>query len=253
MQNRDYGPLIQKLSEEYERHSPRCAGLNARAHKVMVDGGSHGMRLIQPFPPRAASAKGAWVTDVDGHRILDFWQGHLGNILGHNPPVVTAELAQAFAGHFGLQTGFTDYLQIETAELLCRLTNSDRVRFTTSGTLATMYAIVGSEVDLARVRADQRRIILALDADAAGEKATLRGLEVAREAMDHSEELVFDARGLMRHEARLQDLKSGKQALPLGRQDENDGRAVAREGGEVQRTIVVTALQQRSHVAAPCV
>ncbi len=49
-----------------------------------------------------------------------------------------------------------------------------------------------------------RRIVLALDADAAGEKATLRGLEVAREAMDHSEELVFDARGLMRHEARLQ-------------------------------------------------
>ena len=49
-----------------------------------------------------------------------------------------------------------------------------------------------------------RRIVLALDADAAGEKATLRGLEVARQAMDHSEELVFDARGLLRHEARLQ-------------------------------------------------
>ncbi len=49
-----------------------------------------------------------------------------------------------------------------------------------------------------------RRIVLALDADAAGEKATLRGLELAREAMDHADELVFDARGLLRHEARLQ-------------------------------------------------
>jgi DNA primase len=49
-----------------------------------------------------------------------------------------------------------------------------------------------------------RRIVMALDADAAGEKATLRGLEVARQAMDHSDELVFDARGLLRHEARLQ-------------------------------------------------
>jgi DNA primase len=49
-----------------------------------------------------------------------------------------------------------------------------------------------------------RKIVLALDADAAGEKATLRGLDVARQAMDHSDELAFDARGLLRHEARLQ-------------------------------------------------
>ena len=49
-----------------------------------------------------------------------------------------------------------------------------------------------------------RRFVLALDADAAGEKATLRGLELARQALDHGDELAFDARGLLRHEARLQ-------------------------------------------------
>lgn len=49
-----------------------------------------------------------------------------------------------------------------------------------------------------------RRFVLALDADAAGEKATLRGLEIARQALDRSDEIAFDARGLLRHEARLQ-------------------------------------------------
>ncbi len=49
-----------------------------------------------------------------------------------------------------------------------------------------------------------RRIVLALDPDAAGNQATLRGLQVARQAMDHTSELVFDARGLMGYEARLQ-------------------------------------------------
>ncbi len=49
-----------------------------------------------------------------------------------------------------------------------------------------------------------RRIVLALDADAAGEKATLRGLEIARQALDHSEEVSFDAGGLQRSESRLQ-------------------------------------------------
>ena len=49
-----------------------------------------------------------------------------------------------------------------------------------------------------------RRIILALDPDAAGDKATLRGLQIARQAMDHEQDPVFDARGLLGYEARLQ-------------------------------------------------
>jgi DNA primase len=49
-----------------------------------------------------------------------------------------------------------------------------------------------------------RRIVLALDPDAAGQKATLRGLELARQAMDHTTDLTFDPRGLLRHEARLE-------------------------------------------------
>jgi DNA primase len=61
-----------------------------------------------------------------------------------------------------------------------------------------------------------RRLILALDPDSAGEKATLRGLDLARETMDHSSEVVFDARGLLRSEARLQaDVLVA--ALPEGR------------------------------------
>jgi DNA primase len=60
-----------------------------------------------------------------------------------------------------------------------------------------------------------RRIVLALDPDAAGQKATMRGLELARQAMDHSNEMVFDARGLLRNEARLQaDLRVS--TLPEG-------------------------------------
>ena len=48
-----------------------------------------------------------------------------------------------------------------------------------------------------------RKIILALDPDSAGEKATMKGLEVARETMDHSPDFVFDPKGLIRTEARL--------------------------------------------------
>ncbi len=47
-------------------------------------------------------------------------------------------------------------------------------------------------------------IVLALDPDAAGQKAILRGLEAARKSLDREGELGFDARGYLRHEARLQ-------------------------------------------------
>src|SRR5574341_1958541 len=49
-----------------------------------------------------------------------------------------------------------------------------------------------------------RKIILALDPDTAGQKALLRGLDAARQAMDREGEFRFDARGLLRNEARLQ-------------------------------------------------
>jgi DNA primase len=48
-----------------------------------------------------------------------------------------------------------------------------------------------------------RRIILALDPDAAGQKATLRGLQTARQTLDREGDVAFDARGLMQVEGRL--------------------------------------------------
>lgn len=140
MKKRDYTHWIAELTEAYTRHAPTSAALHQRAQQVLIDGGSHSLRLMQPFPPRIVAARGAWLTDEDGHRILDFWQGHFANLLGHNPAPVTTALAHSFMGGFGLQTGMTDRLQIEVAELICRQTGFERVRFTTSGTLATMYA-----------------------------------------------------------------------------------------------------------------
>jgi|NGEPerStandDraft_6_1074524.scaffolds.fasta_scaffold16140_2 DNA primase len=61
-----------------------------------------------------------------------------------------------------------------------------------------------TEEQLRLLKRFTRRIVLALDPDAAGQKAVLSGLEAARQSLDHADELRFDARGLLRHEARLQ-------------------------------------------------
>jgi len=47
------------------------------------------------------------------------------------------------------------------------------------------------------------KFIIAMDSDAAGQKATLRGLQIARETLDRTPDVAFDARGLLHQEGRL--------------------------------------------------
>jgi DNA primase len=61
-----------------------------------------------------------------------------------------------------------------------------------------------TEEQLRLLKKFTRRIVLALDPDTAGQKAVLHGLDAVRSAMDREGEFGFDARGLLRNEARLQ-------------------------------------------------
>ncbi|MEW5985674.1 MAG: DNA primase [Chloroflexota bacterium] len=61
-----------------------------------------------------------------------------------------------------------------------------------------------TESQLRLLKRFTKAFVLALDADAAGAKATLRSLEVARETLDREADTGFDARGLVRHESRLE-------------------------------------------------
>lgn len=77
-----------------------------------------------------------------------------------------------------------------------------------------------TEQQLQLLKRYTKRFVLALDADAAGAKATMRSLQVARETLDHDVEVRFDARGLVRHEGRLQaDIRVV--TLPPGKDPDN--------------------------------
>jgi len=65
-------------------------------------------------------------------------------------------------------------------------------------------ALTEDQLRLLKRFTPSNRMILALDPDAAGQAAVLHGLDAARQALDRETESGFDARGLLRHEARLQ-------------------------------------------------
>ncbi|MBG7609279.1 MAG: DNA primase, partial [Anaerolineae bacterium] len=68
--------------------------------------------------------------------------------------------------------------------------------------VATMGTAL-TENHLQMIKRFTRNIILAMDSDAAGIKATLRGLEVARKTLDREGDFRFNAHGLLRQEGRL--------------------------------------------------
>ncbi len=70
--------------------------------------------------------------------------------------------------------------------------------------MAAQMGTALTEAQLRQLKRYTKRFVLALDADAAGQKATMRGLQVARETLDREVEVKFDARGLVQHEGRLQ-------------------------------------------------
>jgi len=86
-------------------------------------------------------------------------------------------------------------------------------------------------------------VILALDPDEAGQRATFKGLETARKAMDQEEQLYFDSRGLLKIERFLKaDIRVT--TLPEGQ----DPDEIALADPEQWRDIVAKAKPIVSHV-----
>jgi glutamate-1-semialdehyde 2,1-aminomutase len=138
----DKKALLEQLIQNYRQTHKRSESLYQRSTQSQIGGGSHNLRLFAPFPFYDDHCSGSTVTDIDGNTYVDFWQGHFANILGHNPPVVIESLIDFFSRGQGLTTGFPGCLQNKLAEIILSRMDADKIRFTTSGTLATMYAIM---------------------------------------------------------------------------------------------------------------
>lgn len=87
-----------------------------------------------------ASGEGAWLTDIDGNKLIDYvgsWGPH---ILGHKHPAVIEAIQQALSR--GTSFGAPTELETQMAELvLDAYPSMELVRMVNSGTEATMSAI----------------------------------------------------------------------------------------------------------------
>jgi len=121
----------------------RSSQLFAEAEKVIPGGVNSPVRAFKGVggtPIFVKSAKGAYLFDEDGNKLIDYINSWGPMILGHAyQPVVNAVIERAKLGtSFGMPTA----LETEIAELAVSMVpNIDKIRFVNSGTEACMSAI----------------------------------------------------------------------------------------------------------------
>ncbi|MFQ5825806.1 MAG: aspartate aminotransferase family protein [Dehalococcoidia bacterium] len=128
------------MDERYAASSAGSREWHERACHVLPAGVSYVIRYMSPHPLFIKRASGGRVYDWDGNEYLDFWIGHGALLLGHAyPPVVEAVRDQVELGaHFG----YCHEWEVLLAERIVDMVPSaDMVRFTNSGTEATLYAM----------------------------------------------------------------------------------------------------------------
>lgn len=113
-----------------------------RACRSLAGGVSASTRLNRALghPMYFARAEGCRVWDLDGREYIDLCCSHGATLLGHGDPRVVAAVQEALAR--GGPCSYENEQHAELAELLCRMIPCfERVRFTGSGTEATMHTL----------------------------------------------------------------------------------------------------------------
>ena len=122
------------------RYRQRTAGSRARhqeARQYLPAGDTRAATWFAPYPTYMTDGAGAWLTDCDGNRYLDLLNNYTSLIHGHAQP----EIVECAAEHLtrGTAYGTVAEPQVTLAKLLVeRIPGIDMLRFTNSGTEATM-------------------------------------------------------------------------------------------------------------------
>ena len=135
--------IKQKTQSEitkFKSNSQNSQNFQKQAEKYLPGGSSRGTAFFEPYPTYFNRGLGKYVYDVDENKYLDYMINATSMILGHShPKVVKAIQNQTIQG-----TAFSGPTesQIELAKILCtNIPSVDLIRFTNSGTEATMMAI----------------------------------------------------------------------------------------------------------------
>jgi len=131
--------LTKSRTQLVHERTPKSREWRERSLKSMPLGVASSFQDAPPYPIFFERARGSRVWDVDGNEYSDYHNGFGVMAVGHAHPKIVEALAEraAIGTHFAQPVAETTLL----AEELCQRFRIDQMRFTNSGTEATMDAI----------------------------------------------------------------------------------------------------------------
>jgi glutamate-1-semialdehyde 2,1-aminomutase len=131
---------IEAIEQQYRRLTPASARMMERAARSMPRGLTRTLSWFAPYPLVFDHGRGARLADVDGNSYIDMFSNGLSLMHGHAYAPIERALRTALLR--GTAWPGASDAQIEFAELLCeRVPGAEQVRFTNTGTEATMLAV----------------------------------------------------------------------------------------------------------------
>ncbi len=128
------------LAERFAAEFPLSHQLHDQARGVFPHGVTHDGRYLEAFPVYVDRAAGGRKWTVEGKELVDYWSGHGALLLGHSHPAVVEAVQRQTA--LATHPGACHEKEIEWGQLVQRLVpTAETVRFTSSGTEATLMAL----------------------------------------------------------------------------------------------------------------
>ena len=125
------------------KSNQKSEALYKKAVELIPGGVSRNTVFHKPYPQYAASAKGCYVTDVDGTKRIDFANNMASLIHGHAHPAIVEAVTEQLQK--GTAYALATEAEVALAELLHnRVAAFEKIRFVNSGTEAVMAMIKAS-------------------------------------------------------------------------------------------------------------
>ncbi|MBT4045575.1 MAG: aminotransferase class III-fold pyridoxal phosphate-dependent enzyme [Rhodospirillaceae bacterium] len=136
------GPMLSNspIVNQYVDRTPASQALAAQAGKHFPSAITHDSRHTTPYGIYVEKAKGSRKWDADGNNYVDYFGGHGALMLGHRNEEVEVCIQEALAA--GTHFGSSHKYEVAWAGAVQNLMPSaERIRFTASGTEATLLAM----------------------------------------------------------------------------------------------------------------
>ena len=133
---------LEELKEEYAAHNPASKKAFDAACRDIPGGITANVKFFAPFPLFMKEGHGAWLTDLDDHKYVDYVLSYGPLILGHERKEVLESIQSDFAEHGTMLYGTPHELEDVFARKIKSLFPSiEMLRYTNSGTEATLLCI----------------------------------------------------------------------------------------------------------------